>query len=49
MDSKKAKKKESEEIEDTTKYGEFVSSFFAWQTLEEQKRKAKKLDNMTKK
>ena len=27
-----------EEIEDVTKYGEFISSYFSWITLEEQKR-----------
>lgn len=35
--------------EDTTKYGEFVSSYFAWLTLEKQKDKAKQMDKMTKK
>lgn len=35
--------------EDTTKYGEFVSSYFAWLTLEKQKSKAKQMENMTKK
>ena len=35
--------------EDTTKYGEFISSYFAWITLEEQKDIANKLENMTKK
>lgn len=34
--------------EDTTKYGEFISSYFAWITLEEQKRVASRLENMTK-
>ena len=34
--------------EDTTKYGEFVSSYFAWMTLEEQKIRTKKMENMTK-
>ena len=36
-----------EEMEDTTKYGEFVSSYFAWLTLEGQKRRAHDLENMT--
>lgn len=36
------------ETEDTTKYGEFVSSYFAWIGLERQKRKAKEMENMTK-
>ena len=41
-------KKKKEEIEDTTKYGEFISSFFNWTALEKQKEKAKELDDMTK-
>lgn len=35
--------------EDTTKYGEFISSYFAWVSLPEQKEKAEKMQNMTKK
>ena len=42
-------KEEIGEIEDTTKYGEFVSSYFAWIPLPSQKEKAKKMVNMTKK
>lgn len=34
--------------EDLTKYGEFVSSYFAWIPLPEQKKKAKELNEMTK-
>ena len=34
--------------EDSTKYGEFVSSYFAWIPLPEQKEKAKRLQNITK-
>lgn len=41
-------KEEIGEIEDTTKYGEFVSSYFAWLTLERQKKNAKEMENMTK-
>ncbi|MCI8344710.1 MAG: hypothetical protein HFJ42_01830 [Clostridia bacterium] len=41
-------KKSSKDIEDTTKYGEFVSSYFAWVTLEKQKQNAKEMDKMTK-
>ncbi|MBR1803042.1 MAG: hypothetical protein IJ777_03665 [Clostridia bacterium] len=37
-----------EEFEDSTKYGEFISSYFSWMTLEGQKRKAKELENKTK-
>lgn len=36
-----------EEFEDTTKYGEFVSSYFAWLTLEKQKKQAEKMEDMT--
>ncbi len=40
----------SEEVgEDCTKYGEFVSSYFAWVPLPEQKEKVEKLENITKK
>ena len=35
--------------EDATKYGEFVSSYFAWISLPEQKEKAQELQEMTKK
>ena len=34
----KNKSKECREKEDTTKYGEFISSFFSWMTLDEQKK-----------
>lgn len=36
------------EIEDATKYGEFISSYFAWLTLDKQKQKAKEMIQMTK-
>ena len=35
--------------EDATKYGEFVSSYFAWIPLPKQKERANELDKMTKK
>lgn len=41
-------KKSHKDIEDTTKYGEFISSYFAWTTLEKQKENAKDMDKMTK-
>ncbi len=34
--------------EDSTKYGEFVSSYFAWISLPEQKENAERLQNITK-
>ena len=40
----------SEEVgEDATKYGEFISSYFAWVWLPDQKEKVKELENITKK
>lgn len=40
----------SEEVgEDTTKYGEFISSYFAWVSLPDQKEKVEELENVTKK
>ncbi len=34
--------------EDATKYGEFISSYFAWVSLPEQKEKVEKLEDITK-
>ena len=53
MDKKEKRKKQiefaSEEIgEDATKYGEFISSYFAWVSLPEQKEKVEKLEDITK-
>ncbi len=47
--SKKQKQTHPEVGEDTTQFGEFVSSYFAWVPLPDQKEKAKKMANMTKK
>ena len=35
--------------EDNTKYGEFVSTYFAWIPLSKQKEKAREMEEMTKK
>ena len=35
--------------EDSTKYGEFISSYFAWVSLPEQKDKVNKLESVTRK
>lgn len=40
-------KKTNKEKEDTTKYGEFISSYFAWKTPEQQKKIANKLADIT--
>ena len=39
--------KECEVGEDKTKYGEFISSYFAWISLPNQKEKVEELENMT--
>lgn len=44
----KIKVDKNENEEDVTKYGEFVSSYFAWLPPERQKKRAKEIDNMTK-
>lgn len=36
------------EEEETTKYGEFISSYFAWLGLNKQKTRAEELNDMTK-
>lgn len=41
------KKKWMRSDEDITKYGEFISSYFAWKTLDEQKDIAEKLADIT--
>ena len=38
----------SEVGEDATKYGEFISSYFAWVSLPNQKDRVQELENMTK-
>ena len=38
-----------EDVEDTTRYGEFVTSYFAWVPMSKQKENVKKLENITKK
>lgn len=53
MDTKRNKQQSEfgmEEIgEDTTKYGEFISSYFAWVPMEKQKDRVEELENITKK
>ena len=46
---KVARREEPEVGEDSTKYGEFISSYFAWISLPEQKEKAKRLQEIAKK
>lgn len=35
------------EIEDATKYGEFISSYFGWISMEKQKKRAIELEDIT--
>ena len=54
MDKESEVKKQESELlsevgEDTTKYGEFISSYFAWVSLPKQKEKVEELENITKK
>ena len=48
MDNKKQKQTHPEVGEDATQYGEFVSSYFAWVPLPDQKQKAERMLKMTK-
>ena len=41
--------KKRDKDEDTTKYGEFIPSYFSWLTLDEQKEIANRLSKITKK
>ena len=38
----------NDDEENVTKYGEFISSYFAWLNLDKQKKNADKLSNITK-
>jgi len=48
LDNSVIKMKNQKIYEDTTEYGEFVSTFDNWMTLEEQKRNANYLANIEK-
>lgn len=55
MEDKTKKQEKEEQVEygiaevgeDATKYGEFISSYFAWVSLPEQKEKVEKLEEIT--
>ena len=40
-------KKDKINRENSTKYGEFISSYFAWMSLDKQKEEVDKLSNIT--
>jgi len=44
---KQVEKGVAEVGEDATKYGEFISTYFAWVSLPDQKEKVEELENMT--
>ena len=46
---KEQKQTHPEVGEDATQYGEFVSSYFAWVSLTQQKEKVEELEEITKK
>lgn len=48
MEEKKLKDTNLEN-EETSKYGEFITSYFSWLSIEKQKDRANDLNNMTKK
>lgn len=49
IDEKEIQEKITYEVgEDATKYGEFISSYFAWVSLPQQKEIVQKLENITK-
>ena len=56
MDKNLKKKKKERQVEigvsevgeDATKYGEFISTYFAWVSLPQQKDRVEELENMTK-
>ncbi len=48
MEDKKYNPEKFEIGEDSTMYGEFISSYFAWITPEEQRKKVEELQNITK-
>jgi len=39
--------KYNEDMDDVTKYGEFISTYFAWIPLKKQKDRVEELENMT--
>lgn len=49
MDNKNNIMDDLDEWEDATKYGEFVTTYFAWVPMSKQKENVKKLENITKK
>lgn len=57
MDKKEKRKEKEQQVEfgvaevgeDATKYGEFISSYFAWVSLPQQKDRVEELENMTQK
>ncbi len=49
MDMHKRDAEEEDRLKDKTAYGEFVSTFNGWVSFEEQNRKARHIDDITRK
>jgi len=47
MDKKRKNVRKEEDIEDATKYGEFISSFDNWITMDKQKRRVNHIEKIT--
>ncbi|MGE5328725.1 MAG: hypothetical protein ACM3KR_04365 [Deltaproteobacteria bacterium] len=47
MDKKRKNIKKREEIEDATAYGEFISSFDNWITMDNQRKRVNKIEKLT--
>ena len=48
MDKKEDKSNYNFKQEDATKYGEFISSYFGWITMDKQRENSKKLEDISK-
>lgn len=47
MDKKRKNVRTDEDIEDTTMYGEFISSFDQWTTTDKQKKRVEHIERIT--
>ncbi|MGE5474720.1 MAG: hypothetical protein ACM3UU_10920 [Ignavibacteriales bacterium] len=47
MDKQRKNVRKKEDIEDTTLYGEFISSFDNWITMDNQRKRVEQIENKT--
>lgn len=47
MDKQRKNVRKKEDIEDTTLYGEFISSFDNWITMDKQKKRVNRIEKLT--